>query len=215
MDISSKFSLEDFLAYLFPGVIGTLGIYYLFLIIPFSNIDYLQINFLNGVIFFIISYLVGILLSSFSEAIIEIFPSYKSNIPQEWNSKMAVAKLNKLFIKNSNGNEIWSKDTYYLCRSYVYINMPQVIPLVQRQSSLRQLRINILPVYFIFLLDVIVISLNISKSGKLLESYVLFVFSLLVYVLITIITYNRAKSNERREVREVISAILIYQETIA
>ena len=68
MDISNRFSLEDFLAYLFPGVTGTLGIYILLLLTPLqASLINLPNDFTTGIIFLVLSYIVGILLSGCSE----------------------------------------------------------------------------------------------------------------------------------------------------
>jgi len=62
-----RFTLKDFLAYFFPGVVEVLGLYLLLRLMPIGEkIPDVNIDFLEGVILFIVAYVTGVVLSSFS-----------------------------------------------------------------------------------------------------------------------------------------------------
>lgn len=207
MDIGNRFSLEDFLAYFFPGVTGSLGLYILFQMTPFSrNAPALTNDITTGIIFFVLSYVIGIILSSFAELAFSKAKGHKDIIPLSGELKKIIIESFRETFKISKETEIeWSKDCFYLCRSVVYERAPSILSLIQRQSSLRQLRINLLPALFIWLLAGIGWGIqNVPLS--LVTGTVITLSSVVIFILISAITINRAKSNEWREVREVLTA---------
>jgi len=68
MELSNRFSLVDFLAYLFPGILTTLGIYLLLLLTPLMHVmQGVSLDTGIGLLFLALSYIVGIITSGFAE----------------------------------------------------------------------------------------------------------------------------------------------------
>jgi len=64
MDAANRFSIEDFLAYLFPGAIGALGLFLLLLLTPLkTTLTHLSIDVTLGTLLLIWSYVFGLILS--------------------------------------------------------------------------------------------------------------------------------------------------------
>lgn len=208
MDIGNRFSLEDFLAYFFPGVTGSLGIYILFQLSPLSKrIPSLSTDIATGIIFFVLSYIVGVIFSGFSELIFAKVKSYKEVIPLHDDLRKIILQAFTDTFKTSKGKKPeWSRDHFYMCRSFVYENMPNILPLIQRQSSLRQLRISLMPGLFIWFLAGIVWGIQEIAKNAVSEGVAIVITSSFLFVIITMMTVNRARSNEWREVREVLTA---------
>ena len=216
MDISNRFSLEDFLAYLFPGVTGTMGIYLLLLLTPLqTSLTNLPNGFTTGVIFLVLSYIVGILLSGLSEIVFRYYESkskvknHKDSIPLRDDLGGAVkAAFQEVFELHRETHLEWCRDYFYMCRSLVVQSMPNALQPIQRQSGLRQLRMNLLPIIFVWSGAGIGWGSKIAGDGDPF-GIVLIVASLVLGWLFTRLTINRMQSNEWREVREVLTAFLV------
>ena len=64
MEFLNVFSIMDFLAYLFPGILDTLGIYFLLLLTPLNWKNQLNLDNLVGLLFVIlISFIIGVIVS--------------------------------------------------------------------------------------------------------------------------------------------------------
>jgi uncharacterized membrane protein YbaN (DUF454 family) len=163
----------------------------------------------TGIIFLVLSYIVGVILSGFSEVVFSKVRSYKNIIPLPDDVRTAVIEAFNDTFKISKDTKIeWSSNHFYLCRSLVVEYMPSVLPPIQRQSGLRQLRINLLPSLFIWLGVGLGWGRWTVANNATTEGVVLIVTSTVLFFLITAITFNRARSNEWREVREVLTAFL-------
>jgi len=208
MDIGNRFSLEDFLAYFFPGVTASLGIYVLIQMTSVnSNLPSLTADITTGIIFFVLSYILGVIISSIAELLFSKLKSNKEVIPlNDELKKITIATFREAFKVPKNTKIEWSRDHFYLCRSVVYERVPNVLPSLQRQSSLRQLRISLVPTIFIWLLVGIVWGIQKIMNNNLMAGSAVIVSVISMFVAITLVTINRARSNEWREVREVITA---------
>jgi hypothetical protein len=222
MDISNRFSLEDFLAYLFPGVIGTLGIYILLLLTPLqTSLINLPIDFTTGIIFLVLSYIVGILLSCFPEWVLRHYePKLDANKPKDTIPLQddlisgAIKDAFKDIFKLPKETELkWCKDYFYLCRSLVFQSMSNVLQPIQRQSGLRQLRMNLLPTLLVWGFAGIGWGVKIANDGNMLGGIALIAGAVVLSGLLIILTFNRMQSNEQREVREVLTAFLVGYQT--
>ena len=207
MDFSNRFSLEDFLAYFFPGVIASCGIFVLLLLTPLhATLVSLPKDITTGVIFVVLSYILGVVLSGFSEIPFSWIKSQKEAISTEKLRPGFVDAFTKTFSISKKAKFKWSRESFYLCRSLVIAHIPNAASLIQRQSSLRQLRINLLPAYFIWLATGISWGGWCIKTSSRVLGWELIGISILLFALIAGITIERAISNERREVREVLTA---------
>lgn len=215
MNITDRFSFEDFLAYFFPGITALSGIYCgIKLIAPKIITDKLSINLFEGLLFFVVSYILGVILSGVSEIFVSNLKSYKEDIPSKFFTISSIIdSYNKVFPKRTITDNKWTLGHYYLCRSFIYKNFPEIIPIIQRQSSLRQLRINLLPIYLIFLIDGIILC-KIKLANYKVMLIVAIVFLIILFIILLLITLERARSNEKREVREVLKALEVYSKDL-
>ncbi len=214
MDIGTKFSLEDFLAYLFPGIVGTLGLYVLLLLTPLSSLlTTLPLDLATGVLLLALSYVIGVVLSGLAEIALEpkrqrmhlgwvrnkiLIPGFEQEI---------ISAFWTTFGKSEEGEAEWSSTHFFLCRSLVLEFMPGLAQTIQRQSSLRQLRMNLIPSITIWAIAGVMWGLRLIASVPA-WGYALAIGSAIAWLLIVGTIVNRMNSNERREVREVLTAFL-------
>lgn len=210
MDISEHFSLEDFLAYLFPGVVGSVGIYAILLLTPLQGpLSQLPNDVFTGVILLVVGYIVGVFLSGISEMVFGKFESYKDKLPFEGDANKPILKaFQQVFDAPKVTEKKWSKEHFYACRSLIGERMPSTSPALKRQSSLRQLRINLLPSLVIWCGAGIGWGIRYWLSSETGMGIGLIVASVVLSAAFMYITVDRARSNERREVREVLTAFL-------
>jgi len=226
MDLTSRFSLEDFLAYFFPGAVALMGL----LALPLSSwvsvasvsdtgvdpLGGLEAGIVVSLGFVVISYTLGVVLSSISEWLSRLeFPKWmqkytlfrrthpKDAIPLKSMTSRVLDAYSVTFGLELGDNYCWTKDDFYVCRSLVVSSMPRAVPVIQRQSGLRQLRMSLLPVIWIWCAIVCFWPpAEGSRPWWWIGVIVLVGFTL------TMVTRNRMKANERREVREVLTALV-------
>jgi hypothetical protein len=212
MEIGGQFSLEDFLAYFFPGILSTLGI---FVILLYSPIKFTElINEFALVIFLIllsISYSVGVLFAGLSEKIFrnaDIKGKFPKRIEKFENELM---KAFRTTFDLGDKEIIWGPDTYYLCRSLVVEMMPNIGSFIHRQIAIRQLRMNLFIPLVIWIINGFifgVVAIRQWPESNRFWGIILIVFLILFTPVIMKNLKDRMDSNEEREVREVISAFL-------
>ncbi len=214
MDISNRFSLVDFLAYMFPGVVGTLGLYILLLLTPLKDIlQHLSADLATGILFLIVSFILGIVFSGFSEMAIkwrepEERSRIKSSIPLSNFEDDIVSAFGNILKPNQENATQWSKDQFYLCRSLVFEKMPNCTQLIQRQIGLRQLRMNLAFPIIIWFIAGLGWGIHQIRNNDQFWGIILVAVSMSFVIPVFIMIMNRMDSNERREVREVLSAFL-------
>jgi hypothetical protein len=214
MDISNQFSLVDFLAYLFPGITGVLGIYLLLLLTPLStSLMSLPIDLTTGVLLLALSYVLGVVFSGFAEIIVrgrirrKSFQWVKETI-QVPGFEEEIETAFCVTLGSGDEKVEWSASHFYLCRSMVLEFMPGVAPRVRRQISLRQLRMNLLPAVTLWVIAGVAWGIKVIGDNMRAWGYGLIAGSVGFWVLVVWALANRMASNERREVREVLTAFL-------
>ncbi|MBN8656752.1 MAG: hypothetical protein J0M11_13535 [Anaerolineae bacterium] len=214
MDISNRFSLADFFAYLFPGIFTSAGLYLLISLTPLNQkLEGLSINSIGvGTLFLIFSFIVGIINSGFSEIM--------TNSIRHKNDAVITldgfeANVKKAFVKTFGGKENfkWTRAHFYLCRSMVTQYMPNEVPEIQRQSGLRQLRMNLLPGIVTWMFTGAYWGWEIHNDFSQAWGISVILFSITLGVFIFLNTLNRMENNNKREARETIAAFLIGCET--
>lgn len=216
MDIIGKFSFVDFLAYLFPGAVSTMGLYMLLLLTPLEDPLKVEIpDFLAAIIMLAISYVIGIVLSSFAELGVKKWMQYRSKIwarntiPVPGFEADIKSAFNNVF-PNGNQDKIaeWSVTHFHLCRSLVFQRMPNLAQSVIRQGSLRELRANLIPSITIW--SIVGMAWGTYYIGENEEAWGLgLIFaSIILWPPIASTILNRMYRNETREVREVLTAFL-------
>ncbi len=214
MDISNRFSLVDFLAYLFPGIAGTLGLYILLLLTPLKDtLRHLSADLATGILFLTVSFILGIVFSGFSEMAIkrrdpEVRDRIKSSVPLAKFEGDIVSAFRDMLKSDQENAALWSTDQFYLCRSLVFEKMPNCAQVIQRQIGLRQLRMNLTFPMIIWFFAGFGWGIHQISSSDHLWGIILIAVSVLLVIPAFIMIVDRMDSNERREVREVLSAFL-------
>lgn len=217
MDAFNRFSIEDFLSYFFPGVIGNLGITALLLLTPLNTkLVNLTMNVTAGVVLVIWSYVFGIILAGFSSRILTWVTKVYKDDPRKsvpFEDKVLEGefiKAYKLTFGLNHEVEIeWSAAKFYLCRFLVESYVPNASLLIRRQISLKRLRENLMPTVLIWCLAGIFWAFKCFS-----ESYKGWGTTLLILspLLSSLILYVLAKSwdgNRKREVRETCIALMV------
>lgn len=215
MDIGSRFSFVDFFAYLFPGIAGMLGVLALLLLTPLRDtLHLLSADLVTGILLFAVSFVMGVIFSGFSEIAIkwwkpEIRSSIKASI-QLANFKDDILEAFRGALELNRDDKVqWSSEHFYLCRSLVLEKMQSCAQLIQRQGGLRQLRMNMTFPILIWFAAGIAWGIYEIANKELFWGISLLVVSALLLLPTFLILVNRMDSNERREVREVLSAFLV------
>ena len=233
MDISNKFSLVDFLAYFFPGIISTLGLFLLLLLTPLGTLlTLLPTDLVTGIILLTISYVIGVVLSGFAEITFRTGVKFKSCLwvkserilrtrakfkPRLWIKAVIpiaefreeiISAFSTMFEEDKETKVEWSDAHFYICRSLVFEFMPGLAQLIQRQSSLRQLRMNLIPAVTICSIVGVGWGIRAINSTMPVWGYALTISSAILWLLVVGTIINRMNRNEEREVREVLTAFL-------
>ena len=216
MDISKKFSLVDFLAYFFPGGLTAIGLGLLLLLTPiFDNLPSFEIDWLAaGILLVILSYSLGVIFSGFAEIIeyriaVKKTPRIKAIIPLQELRNEIIQSMKELLGKTKGSDLDWSVSHYYLCRSYIWKYAPEVAEILVREISIRQLRLNLLHTVTVWALAGIGWGIRLINNQILEWGMVLLTVSILAWYPLCQSLINRMRSNEEREVREVLSAFLV------
>ena len=217
MDLSKQFSLTDFLAYFFPGLFATIGIYLLLFLTPVqATLASISADLITGAIFLALSYIMGVILSGFSMTIVTwISKAQKRKNPR--GSLLAVElfqddvreTFKDIFgIVKAEEKPQWSKIHFYLCRSLILDRMPAVAQRAERQSSLRQLRGNLILPIFIWVVNGIGWGIRSVNNGTLAWGISLISFSVIIGFISLKATITRMYNNEEREIREILTGFL-------
>ncbi|MCI0555311.1 MAG: hypothetical protein L0287_30560 [Anaerolineae bacterium] len=213
MDISSRFSLTDFLAYLFPGVFAATGLYFLLLLTPLRTaMTNFPTDLNTGVLFLVFSFIIGVLVAG----IAEIFTHRLRHKDDDRLPLIGFEKdVRRAFKDMFGGKEDfeWTRTHFYLCRSMVIQYMPNELQTIQRQSSLRQLRMNMLPSIVILIFAGIGWGWQVYNNGTTLWGIVLIVTSIVLGATMFMTIVNRMQNNDEREIRETLAAFLIGYKT--
>jgi hypothetical protein len=164
MEVLSLFTIADFLAYLFPGVLSLGGIYAILLLTPLQNV--LQppkdIGIGGWLAFLFLSYVTGVLIATVTDTLFRERPKAlrrqlnKGNI-QIHDDKLKTAVMEAfndtilapkgITAKKTNKAIVpleWNEYYYYVCRSLVTEAMPRAAASGLREGAYRQLRMNLI-----------------------------------------------------------------------
>lgn len=204
----------DFLAYLFPGILATLGIFLLLLLTPLNTtlVD-IPPDLAAGILFSALSYIVGVILSGFSEFVARAWrirrrDELKGRIVLPEFQNEIIQAFNNLFNATRESKSEWSLTHFYICRSLVFEYMPTVAQVIQRQNSLRQLRTNMILPIMIWLCVGLGWGIHDTINNELVWGTILIVSSVVLSVLIVWMLVNRMNDHEEREARETLTAFL-------
>jgi hypothetical protein len=167
MDIFNVFSIADFLAYLFPGMLSLSGLYVILLLLPIdASIPKPPDNLGFWVFLLGLSYIFGVLHASVTDLFFREYGREKRGDKNKGNIQIKDEKLkmavidafNSVFLdppqRNIKGGKTttsekdevnnWNKYCYYICRSLVIEKMPLASSHGVREGAYRQLRMNLI-----------------------------------------------------------------------
>lgn len=216
MNIGNQFSVMDFLAYLFPGIFGTLGLFILLLLTPMKDtLLSIPLDFTTGLIFITSGYALGVFLSGFSASIlrfIERVTKYQSSwvsvLVSEFNVAEFANAFKGVFGSSSTTQFEWNKSHFYLCRAMVYEYMPNMAQYTQRQNALVVMRRNLMAPIGIWLFTGIGWGVWTIGNGRTDWGITLISLSILVTISVAVSTVSRMHDSSARVSRYVISAFV-------
>lgn len=212
---SFSFSLTDFLAYLFPGIIMLVAIAVLIRLSPYKYLlAEIPSNIITGVFLIACAYFVGIsissLMGSLQKPLDKFFDAY--NPTSEIPLTNFEDDVKKAFINIFGDHGEWSRSHLYLARTLIREKMPKCVSVIERQSSLRQIRRNIvLPVLFLGVIGIIAgIKMIVNAKQVGWGMSVILISSFGAYVIARTLIKNGTHANRKREVREVCCGLVAY-----
>lgn len=216
MDISKQFSLADFLAYFFPGAFAILGIYLLFLLSPVqSTINNYSLDFTSSIVLIILSYIAGVILSSFSSGVVKKiekvtkYKNYHEVLPDELFPR-EVIKRYKAMMNIGKGEEIhWTRNHFRICRSFVIHTMPALAPKIERHADLGLFRRNLVVPLIIWAFTGIYWGVSIILQGFIVWGIIVIIFSAMFSWLTISTTINRMHNSNYIETRDVLLGFII------
>lgn len=222
MSITERFSLMDFLAYFFPGIMGTLAIYVLLLLTPLrSSLAISGIDVTLGIIILSISHTIGVVLSGFSSPIVNRLQKAtkvknpRADIPFSEFENDIVKAFNSKFGQHLNDKDEWNEKHYLLCRALVLEYMPSMAQIAQRQSSLGQLRRNLMSPILLWTAAGISWGIRFLANNEINEGVSLILLSLVLSFATTRATFTRTNRTELREVEAIFAGFIVGNRTNA
>jgi len=215
MDISKQFSFTDFLAYFFPGSFAILGIYLLLMLTPAQSVmTTVSVDIATGIVFLVLSYIVGVVLSGFSFPLVNRIKritgvkSITGTLPNGIIRDEVIKAFRDVFGDSEKQDTEWSIYHYGLCRSLITERMPAVAQRLDRNNNLALFRRNLVLPILIWMLTGIgwgiwMINTDIRGWGLLLISA-----SVVVCVLAIRTIVERMRSGEETVVREALNGFV-------
>jgi len=216
----ANFSLTDFLAYLFPGIVMVLALAALLLLTPASQkLMCIPLNLATGAVGITLAYFLGVIVSSFTYPLERLlYMVLRKRDPIESIQLPGFEKQVRSAFQQFVGVDTdWSQYHFFVARSLLGELAPRAAAAAERQNSLRQLRRNsLVPVLFLAAAGVCW-GLSVRSWNEADASYGmgLVVLSIVGWVFITyfLIAVGMHR-NRSREVREICSALLVLQKII-
>jgi len=162
-----------------------------------------------------LSYILGVIFSGFSISLAEGVEKIQKH-PNAWDTlqpekfqEEILHAFREVFSPGKENSRQWSRDHFYLCRALVIEKMPAVAQGAERQSSLRQIRRNLIFPILVWLTVGVVWGVNTINAGQSAWGMGLILLSALVSVFTLRVTLARMYTNETREVRRFLIAFLV------
>jgi hypothetical protein len=203
-DFLGKFSFQDILAYLLPGIAVMLALVYVATKLEWYNAKINELGLFSAVIFFILSFILGIISSGVANFVARILGRIFKKVDPEKLPPSAhlLPKIETIFL-NEIGMDIssvpWNKDYFILARDLVYQLMPNAASSSYRQGGLRLLRAYLISPSLLWMGILCVVSIN-SESAL---CYKVFDCVIFLFIGLMLICYLWKESHENRK-REVL-----------
>jgi hypothetical protein len=178
----------------------------------------ISLNLVGGLILAACAYIIGVAISSLMVSLEKPFNRFfKLSNPTGIIQFEGFEENVKSAFKDIFGDYgEWSKNHFYISRALVREKMPRCAAVIERQSSLRQIRRNsVLPVLFLGIVGALsgVRILLISVDQALWGAVVSLISLIVSYVIGKSLVRNGMHKNRKREVREVCCGLLAYYQS--
>ncbi len=207
-DISSKFSLMDFLAYFFPGLIFLLSIFTI--LSTFQIVNDFSLNWMYGLITISVTFLLGIISSS----LLSLF-----DLSKKWDDVSIALEQDELKkflpdLKNSFKSYFdmqaeWHNNDYFMVKAAIREMSAHSADYAERQNSLRQFKRNsVIPTFFMGISGITWGLYKMNSTKDFL--YVLFPIFIAIITYISISALKKGmKRNRKLEVREYCLSFIL------
>lgn len=221
---SFKFSLADFLGYLFPGVVALSAIAGLLFLSPFrQEVEKIPFNLVTGLVLIPFAYFTGVIISSLTYTFKDsLYKHYQLTNPlDEIYPKECEERIRAAYkeVFKINDEVTWSKSHFYVTRALIRENMPKCAAISDRQNSLWQIRRNgLIPIMLLGTTGLVagakIAILNYFYDRGVIVWWWGVILGFLSTLVAGAILRNLIKTgmynNQKREVREVCSALMVF-----
>jgi len=219
-DQLKSFSMNDFLAFLFPGMLLLFCIFLFLLLTPLSTaIQNLSLGIVTSVIFLAFSYILGVLSSRAIPNIEELIfggfkkkPDPRSDISLYQFKNDLIKAFKKVFSVENPEEYFRSSTAFYYCRAVLRLKYDRVSYDAEWQNDLYQLRRNsIIPITFL-VCDGIAWGINGIQNNQSAWGIALIIISCLIGFFVLFISLPKAMyANRKREARIIFSTFIVAQ----
>jgi hypothetical protein len=215
MDLSKQFTFTDILAYFFPGAFAAIGLFLLLLLSPAQKtLASINLDITTGFIFLIFSYIIGVILSSFSSLAvkrIEKLMKHKDvhgSIPSDLFPNDIVGGFKDVMGISKDTPINWSNAHYRVCLMLVMDKMPSLAQRIDRQRNIALFRRNLVFPLIIWAINGIGWGIWNTINGPLSWGILLIIGSIVASGVCIRETVTRMHHGESVEVRETLSGFI-------
>ncbi|GJM33177.1 MAG: hypothetical protein DHS20C18_21780 [Saprospiraceae bacterium] len=210
-DFFGKFSFQDILGYFLPGIAVTLGFYVFLYQVELFPIPNIEPDIFTGILFFLISFTVGITLSGVSHPIVKFIYWLKKKDKPE-NSiplKKSKDKLKQVLSSKLGLDSIedWDEEYYIFCNIMVKELLPNSFVFSYRQESLRIMRTYMMFPTLLWTINGITYGIH-QWSISPFKGVFLIVISTLVGGMLLLNIWNRMYKNRQRMVTNILASFI-------
>lgn len=211
-DFIGKFSFQDILAYFLPGTAISLGICFFLIQIEKIEISRIKLDIFIVVLFFIISFIVGIAFSGLSEPIVSVFYWLTKKKKPETDFLLKEKyqdKINQLLSSNLDVEikEEWDEENFVFCNIFVKELLPTSFSYSYRQKSLRLMRKYMLFPIVLWTINGIIYGIKFLSISPPI-GLILIVISILLGFILLRNVWNRMHKNSQRDVRNILASFI-------
>jgi hypothetical protein len=213
----NKFSFQDILAYFLPGVASTLGLLVLTDLLNFISVSTVKPDIFTGILFFLISFIIGITFSGLSHPIVNLFYRIKKIKKPEEMIILKETKNNLIESLNSKLNigldGEWHEEYYTYCQIMVRELLPISFSYSYRQEGLRLMRNYMMFPILIWGISGITYGILQFHFSKLRSVLIIIICLILTYGLLYNI-WDRMRRNRERAVKNVFASFVCIDEIL-
>jgi hypothetical protein len=172
-----------------------------------------SLDITTGILFLVISYVVGVIFSGFSSNLVKVieklqkYKDVRKTIPFDDFRDDVLKAFQDVFGHTPESKSNWSRTHYYLCRSLVSEKMPTIGSRADRQSNVALFRRNLVSPIFVWFITGTAWGISLTSSN--LEWGLLLIVATILASFFSIkTTVDRLHDGESRETREVLLGFL-------